>query len=397
MRLLAVDQVTPGMRLGKSLFDMDGRLLLSAGTTLSWASVNRLTLRGYSSVYIADSLNDVELADIISDSTRQEVMRCTDDFLRRGVINSTLAEIPKAKPEKSEESPVVQVGPRFAERMEHAADILVEEVLSAHDAIIGLVDLKSMNDVSFAHSVQVALASLVVGRVMGFDRGKLKQIGLGALLHDVGKTRVDSSIWSKPGRLSPDEMQQAQSHALAGFEILSQSNTGLLESHVAFQHHERWDGSGYPRGLSGFGISTYSRICAVCDSFDAMISDRPYKQALHPFEALEVLRKTAGTLYDTEVVKSLCSVVAPYPIATNVLLSTDEIAVVKRLIAPDLSRPVVLVTKDTNDQFYPSPRELDLSKDDSVSIKGHYAWTAPPTQSSGDRKGTYHGARRPAV
>jgi HD-GYP domain-containing protein (c-di-GMP phosphodiesterase class II) len=405
MHLLPVDQITVGMRLGKSLFAMDGRLLLSAGTTLNRASVQRLTLRGYATVYIADSLNDVELPDIISDSTRQEVMRCTDDFLRRGVINSTLALTAKAVPapeqpvatgQAANQAPVPPVGAHFAQRMERAADILVDEVLSAPQAIIGLVDLKSMNDVSFAHSVQVALASLVVGRVMGLDRGKLRQIGLGTLLHDVGKTRVDNKIWSKPGRLSPDEMKEVEYHTVAGYEILTQANTGLLESHVAFQHHERWNGSGYPRGLSGRSISTYSRICGVCDTFDAMISDRPYKKALHPFEALQVLNNNASILFDPDVVKALCSVVAPYPIATSVRLSTGDLAVVKRLVAPDLSRPVVLVTKDADDKPYIPPHELDLSQEKEITIKEHYAWLAPATHSAGDRKGTYRGAAHPA-
>jgi HD-GYP domain-containing protein (c-di-GMP phosphodiesterase class II) len=146
------------------------------------------------------------------------------------------------------------------------------------------------------------------------------------------------------------------------------SDGGLLPAHVAYQHHERWNGSGYPRGLKGEQILGLARLCAVCDVFDAITSDRPYKEATHPSTALAFLSEKSGMLFDPRAVEAVRAVVAPYPVATNVVLSTGETAVVKKINNVDLSRPVVVIIKDRNRRYYRVKREIDLSRDLDISV-----------------------------
>src|SRR6267378_5336065 len=153
------------------------------------------------------------------------------------------------------------------------------------------------------HSERVARFSELLGRELGLNRTQMKSLEYGALLHDIGKIGVPDAILRKPGPLTTEEWARMREHPLLGLRILS--GVGFLESAalVVVQHHERWDGRGYPYGLSGTAIDRNARIFAVADAFDAMISDRVYR-AGRPFaEASEELRRGAGQQFDPEVIE----------------------------------------------------------------------------------------------
>ncbi|MGE5485831.1 MAG: HD-GYP domain-containing protein [Ignavibacteriales bacterium] len=375
MRLVPVVQASPGMRLGRSVFNVDGRLILAAGITLRQRYIDQLLEQGYNAVYIADDVVQVEIPEVVGAETRQQVVKCVVEFAEKAVIgalsrNGNSGQMPRA---------YHRVGrgerPNLVAKMTRASQMLVEEILSKKEVVIGLLDIKSLNDYTFAHCVQVAVLSIVVARAMRYPRAEIVEMGVGALLHDVGKVEVSEYIWKRKGELSTDEMQIVQLHPERGFDFLRQAKVDLLSAHVALQHHERWDGSGYPRGLKGEQIHKYARLCAVCDVYDAMTSDRPHRNALHPSEALAFLTENAGSLYDPRAVQALTSVVAPYPVASNVLLSTGEIAVVKKLNLGALDRPVVVVTKDPRGRFYDTRLELDLSTTaNGVEIVDYALW-----------------------
>lgn len=365
MRILATGSVIPGMRLGREVLDTDGRVVLAAGIRLHSSYLRRLEQLGHASIYVFDEDDDAVLPELITEQTRRDVTGCIANFVSTGSIGKLTAGL-QATPDAIRDS--------LARRVQKAADILINDVLSEPGAVIGLIELKSIHDYSFAHSVQVALTSIVIARDLGLDGQQLRELAIGALLHDSGKIVVPESIWTKPGRLTPAEFDHVKVHPRAGFDMVRRSRLGLRSAHIAFQHHERWDGTGYPRGLKGQGISLPARVCAVSDVFDAMTSDRPYKTAWHPSDALRTMTAEAGVLFDPMVVRSLCSVIAPYPVATSVRLTTGETAVVKRLNYRMIDRPVVTVIKDRDHRFHSQFRDIDLSRCDDVKITGPVGW-----------------------
>jgi len=378
MRILPTQLVKPGMRLGRSIFDPNGRLVIAAGITLHQRLLDLLIRQGYTAVYIADSFGDVDLPELVSLETRQEVTRCITDLMREEAMAAQRLALQAPFAEARKPGIVMMAKHRheMTLRIARAAELLVNEVMSKPEVLIGLVDIKSLHDYSFAHSVQVALNCLVVGKMLGLKPNELKELGAGALLHDIGKTAVPAQIWGKEGDLTPEEFARVQTHPEAGFEILRKTDLGLLAAHVAYQHHERWDGSGYPRGLKEREVLKYARICAVCDVFDAMTSDRPYKKATHPFNGLAFVIENSGILFDPEVVQAFSKVVAPFPVATGVKLSTGETAIVKKLNPRALDRPVVVAVKTADGRSYSTPRTINLLTETDVRIVSYLDWYA---------------------
>ena len=375
MRLVPTVQACPGMRLGRSVFNVEGRLILAAGVTLRARYIDQLLEQGYNTIYIADDVFQVELPEVVTIETRQQAVKCVVEFAEKAVIGA----ISKNGTSDHSLRSYHRIGrgerPNFAAKITRASQMLVEQILSKKEVIIGLLDIKSLNDYTFAHSVQVAILSMVAAKALRYPKPELVEMGVGALLHDVGKVEVSEYIWKREGGLTSDEVQIVQLHPERGFDFLRQAKVDLLSAHVALQHHERWDGTGYPRGLKGEQIHKYARLCAVCDVYDAMTSDRPHRVALHPSEALVFLTENAGKLYDPKVVNALTSVVAPYPVASNVLLSTGETAVVKRLNLHALDQPVVVVTKNPRGEYYQVYHELDLSNSaNDVVIVDYAMW-----------------------
>ncbi len=384
MRIVPIYQAKPGMRLGRSVHDQDGRLLVAAGVTLSDRLLRLLEQQGYTALYIADRFGDVELPELVSLSTRHEVIRSISEFVEIEALHARRLSLSMAsghpKPEPGR-NVLSKARYEVSQNMIRAAELLVNEVMSRREVLIGMVDIKSLHDFSFGHSVQVALSALVVGRLLGYDRTELRHLGTGVLLHDIGKTAIPSSLWTKPDDLTMEEFAKMRDHPQAGFEILRQTALGLMPAHTAYQHHERWDGSGYPRGIAGEKIIAHARVAAVCDVFDAMTSDRPYKRSLHPMEALSFIVANSGILFDPKVVEAFSSIVAPFPVATGVILSTNETAIVKQLNPEALDRPLVVVTKDPQGHFYSNPRTIDLELHPEIRIVSYAEWySAPDTE-----------------
>jgi len=381
LRIVPIYRVKPGMRLGRSVQDQDGRLIITAGITLNERLLTLLERQGYTALYIADKIGDVELPELVSLQTKQEVIRSIAQFIEIEALHArrlSLSLAPGHLRPLSGRNMISKARYDVSLNMLKAAEMLVREIISRKEVLIGMVDIKSLHDYSFGHSVQVALNALVVGRILGYDRRELRVLGAGALLHDIGKTVISPSVWMKPGDLTHEEFARVRDHPEAGFEILRRTSLGLMPAHTAYQHHERWDGSGYPRGLASDKIIGLARVTAVCDVFDAMTSDRPYKKAQHPMEALSFIVSNSGILFDPRVVEAFSRVAAPFPVATGVILSTDETAVVKRLNPRALDRPVVAVTKDPHGNYYAHPRTIDLEQHPEIRIASYAEWYTAP-------------------
>lgn len=237
-----------------------------------------------------------------------------------------------------------------------------DSILRNPDALTSLTRLKNFDEYTFYHSVNTSILAMSLGRHLEFDRTTLHQIGVGSLLHDIGKTKIPVEILNKPGRFKPDEMEIMKQHVLRGVEILS-TTTGLGDSYLrpALEHHERVDGTGYPHRRVRRELSQFGMMAAVVDIYDAMTSDRCYHKGQAAHEALQFLYRLSleGHL-DAVLVQQFIYVVGLYPVGSVVELNTGETGIVKEVHHHAPLAPVVLLVKSAGNTVLSHPKELDL-------------------------------------
>ena len=313
MRLVSISNVEPGMVVGKDIYDEYGRTLIGHGCALTTEYIEKLDARGFSGVYVDDDLSkDIFIEEAISERMRQEGMKC----VQNGDIEGCM---------------------RVAQR-------IVEELLNKSEISFDMVDLRSYDNYTYAHSVNVAVLSGAIGLGLRLDAEQHYFLVLAALLHDLGKMMIPEQMLNKPGRLSKEEFEIMKTHAELSYNLLSQrwDISGYVKTAVLF-HHENYDGTGYPQGLVGDEIPLLARILHVADVYDALISKRPYKNPYSPNEAAEYLMGASGVLFDPKIVETLLKFVPLYQKGQEVILSDGRTGVVCENNGYNNLRPVVML------------------------------------------------------
>jgi HD-GYP domain-containing protein (c-di-GMP phosphodiesterase class II) len=256
-----------------------------------------------------------------------------------------------------------------ASQAKKIANTLVDELCRNHGTLVNFVDMRTRTDYLFNHSVSVCILATMTGISLGFDELRLRDLGVGALLHDVGKLMVPQEIVGKTDRLTLGELEEIRKHAQYGFDILRKNpEVSLMSAHCAYQHHERFDGSGYPRQLTDNGIHQFAHIVALADVYDALTSDVTYRKAVPVYEALAIITKAAGTYFDPELVEHFVGNIAPYPIGSVVRLNNNHVGVVVDISHEAKTKPVVRVIADEHKRRMNKIVEIDLSKNNRLYI-----------------------------
>jgi putative nucleotidyltransferase with HDIG domain len=223
-------------------------------------------------------------------------------------------------------------------------DGLAQAVAHNRTALLALTTLKNYDNYTFTHMVNVSVLTMGQARGLGIDGPLLREFGLAALMHDIGKVRTPIEILNKPDRLDDAEFAIMKRHVLDGAEILRQTpDVPTLAPVVAFEHHLRIDGSGYPTGVTRASLNVGTMLCSIADVYDAMRSQRNYQQAFPTDRILEVLKRNDGKHFDQHLVRRFVQLIGIYPVGTIVRLDTGEVGVVQRVYAPDPYRPHVRV------------------------------------------------------
>jgi len=224
------------------------------------------------------------------------------------------------------------------------------------------------DEYTFYHSVNTTILALLLGMGKGYNQSRLLELGMGVLMHDIGKTSVNVEILNKEGKLTEEEFEEIKKHTTYGYDLIRKNRDFSVNSaHVAFQHHERWTGGGYPRGLCGREIHELGRIAAVADVYDALVSKRAYRDALEPYQAYEYVLFQSGYLFDPEIVKIFSRHVSLYPVGTGVELSNGMRGNVIRQNKGIPDRPVVR-TIYRGDEPLLIPVDFDLTKSLNILI-----------------------------
>lgn len=317
------------MQLAYNLYDSFGRTLLGGSCELTDIYIERLYEYGFDGVYITDALSeDIEIESVISPQLRSEGMACIRECDIDGCQD-------------------------IARRM-------VTEITSKATLSLDLTDLRSYDDYTYAHSVNVAVVSCIIGMGMDMDEKDLTLLVTAALLHDLGKLQIPPEILNKPGRLTQEEYQIMKSHATLSYELLKERWD--ISSHIKLAvlfHHENVDGSGYPQGIDGSEQTLFTRILHVADVYDALVSKRPYKEPYSPHEATEYLMGGCGIMFDRQVVEALIAYVPLYPKGTEVQLSDGRLGIIYENGELHNLRPILRLMDGTL---------LDLMEHDNLHI-----------------------------
>ncbi|MCR5143684.1 MAG: HD domain-containing protein [Lachnospiraceae bacterium] len=329
MKYISMQEAYPGMKVARGLKDSYGRVLVGVGIPLTENYIGKLKEYGYPGAYICDGItDDIEVDDAISPELR-------------------MAGVESVK--KQDVDGCMTVSKQ-----------MVVEILDKGVISLDLMDLRSYDDYTFAHSVNVAVISAIVAMAMGFNEEELEQIVLAGLLHDLGKLHMPTEILNKPGRLTPEEFDKIKEHPVISYELIKDriDIPANVKNAVLF-HHENVDGTGYPKGLQGDELTKFAKILHVADAYDALVSKRPYKDPFAPSETAEYMMACSGVLFDTDVVRTLLKYVPLYPKATNVRLSDGREGCVKENTMNHNLRPILIMTDGS---------ELDLSLRENINL-----------------------------
>jgi len=364
MRIVPINLIREGSQLAKTLYSSDGRVLLRAGMTLDAKKLVRAEQIGFKSLYINDAFSTNTIDDVIDSQTRlKSIMQVKESY--------------DAFEDYSDASGKANVNPwklsemryEYLSGVKSTAGGIVEALLNRKNITISIQDVKQMEEYLYQHTVNVAVLSVLLGMDQGLPEEDLENLAIGALFHDIGYNFISKSILSKPGPLTNKETEEIRTHTTEGYQHLKDDVD--INSHIrmiVLQHHEWMNGSGYPHGLTSTNIHPLSKIVAIADVYDALTSDRPYRQALPPNEAIEFLLGHANQQLDEELVKRFIKLIIPYPVGTLVKLSNGEIGVVDRLYENFPLRPVVKVIKQLPATV--EMIEFDLMKEQNVVIEG---------------------------
>ncbi len=348
MRRIYVEHLKTDMIVARTIYSSDGQLLLRSGMNITEPIIKRLIDLKVSSIYIkSHKEEETEWAEAISEEFRQATILLVKDSFTRIEHDRRL----------------------YSTLIKEVVSNIISDLLENNNVVTGLSNIRYYDNYTFAHSVNVCILALLIGITLDFDEDKLLELGVGSLLHDIGKTIVSKDILNKPDDLDNDEFEEIKYHTEYGFEILkSYRNISLESAYIALQHHERWDGHGYPQRLSKEEIHLYSRITAVADVYDALLADRPYRPSYTIHQAITIIKRMSDVYLDEKCVDALVSNIAIYPLGSVVQLNTGDIGTVVDVNINQPDRPIIRLLYDRFFRTINKNDEIDLSKYSTILI-----------------------------
>ena len=345
MRLCRVEGIRPGMHLAEHIYLDDGRLLAAAGTALTQDGINVIAKQGFTTLVIhEDDPEDIEVPEVISGDLRRDLsvrLRQTYDVVRRRLtsqVDKPPTQILKAIHGSTLQRDFASIN--LYHWLEPLAETMLVELASV-SLIDGLSMWRRADPFQIDHSINVAAASIALAFQIPVSGQRRTELGLGALLHDIGMVFVSSQTAAKEGSLTVAEMSRTLAHPRLGYALLqiSSSSVWFISNHVALQHHERQDGQGYPRGLFGTNriarseqemfdperIVQIAEIAAIAETFEALSTDRPYRRALAAEEVRAKLRSMSGHHLNAELVEVFLRILPAYHTGSIVTLRAGEL------------------------------------------------------------------------
>lgn len=330
MRYITINLVEDGMKVAKTIFNEKGVALINANAELTRPVIKRLELLGYKGLLIDDEIS--------------EGIEYEENFVSQELKFSISKKLQSALEIHSRNENHIY------DEIDDLKEIItgiIEEMFSSSNLHLNLLELKMFDNYTYFHSVNVAIISLAIAYHLKLNKNEMLVVGISALLHDIGKVFVGVDILNKPGILNDEEFEIMKTHSKKGYEILSRGTNISSKTTVSvLSHHEHYDGTGYPNGLSGDKIILYGRIICIADVYDALTSDRPYRKGYSVLEGVEFIMANCGKIFDPELVKIFAAKVYPYPVGSSVNLSNGEIGLIIKNSDEFCLRPTIKIISD---------------------------------------------------
>lgn len=335
MRYLPVNQLKEGMLLGQELQDINGQMLLKRHTKLTKENISYISFLEVEGIYIDDDISkDVEIKEVIEPEVKRASLQ---------LVSKMFGDLTGDAPGKKDEI------------LENVSRV-VDNVLSNRDVVYNMMEVRTYDNYTYFHSVNVGILTGVIGVKLGLSEEQLRNAVTAGFLHDIGKVFIDESILNAPRRLTEEERVRMMDHPREGYEFLMEHYDLPHEVLMGiYEHHEWYDGGGYPCRKTGKETGIISRIIKAADVYDAMTSKRAYHDPYLPSEVMEYIMGRSGMEFDPEVVKTMVWELCVYPVGCEVELSNGEYALVVENHKGYSLRPTVKLIQ--------SGRIIDLTSD----------------------------------
>jgi HD-GYP domain-containing protein (c-di-GMP phosphodiesterase class II) len=288
MEKVRIEDLQVGMIVGKTIFAPNGAILIKEKAVLTQSILSKLKELGLPAAYVITSADGTRPDDLVSEATRIDLVRSLsklDSEVRAGKDLNIISS-------------------------KQSLYTLIDEIISNPKSLLGMTDIRLHGDYIYGHSVNVCTISVKIGIHLGYNQLKLAELGVGALFHDIGMTKIPLRILDKTSNLTNDEVKLIQTHPEIGFGMLKDNPAiSMVSAHVAYQHHERYDGSGYPRGIAGDAIHEFAKITAVADVYDSMTTEKIYRPAKSVSETVAYIQSKRGIEFDPEIVDILKQII----------------------------------------------------------------------------------------
>lgn len=356
MRPVSINKVGEGSILGKSIYSSDGRLLLGKGVGLDSKIINILKKHQILYVYIDDEISEgIEIEGVVDDAVKIEAITSIRRIFMRAMYKC------RGK-EKIEWIPL-----KAQLEVEEIIESLINNLKEKENLIYSMIQLLGTDAYIYEHSVNVAILSIITAKAIGLSKEEIRDIAMGALLHDIGMAKIDSDILFKFNKLSNREKEIMKKHTEYGYDMVRDDlSISYITKQIIYSHHELLDGSGYPRGLSGQEILETTMITTICNMFDIMTNDRGNNTKIPIYKALEVLSSMAIKKIDLRIFSKFAENIAVYPIGTGVLLEDGRKGIVVDVHRSCPTRPIIRIFESDD---FKNCYELDLMKKLNVFIK----------------------------
>ncbi|WZL82263.1 HD domain-containing phosphohydrolase [Vallitaleaceae bacterium 9-2] len=369
MRLVPIGSIKEGSLLAKSIYDEEGRVLLNHGIELTESLIDKLKVNQVYAVHIADDYSVGEIKDVIRPELRHLAVKEIKTVFEaiRKEVERTIQTL------KSEQAQMnrrlrLMVDQKYFQSIEQIINEMMGDIIHNKDVMVGLVDIKNMQSFVYQHSIQVTVLSILIGISMKMDEKMLKDLAIGAMMHDIGLAFIDKELIHYRTDFSEEQKESYRRHCKLGNDFLKENTMLSVGSRMGvLEHHECNDGSGYPLGIREEQIHINARIIHVANVYDKMTSGHLGK-VVPPNEAIEYIMGNAGNgrIFDFEIANLFVRRIVPFPMGTLVLLSNSQKAVVTGYNADNPLRPIVKIIE--KGKRVEDLQQLNLINADTLNI-----------------------------
>ena len=372
MKSISIEELQPGMFVVSVLEQTGSVQVKTQGWVKTQTSINKLASAGILRVEVdPDKMLDLSIdkhgitasdSDIQPDP-EQEKNPWHKSTAMSAELSQAVKLVEEAKALQAKAFADLKAGnPIDVDVFKEVATNFIDSIFRNQDALSCMAMIKQKDAYLPEHSINVATLITIFAKHLRLDREIIEELATGALLHDIGKIKVDDAVLNKPGKLSDAEFEQMKQHAQFSYDIVTEAGLSEISCEVAGFHHERLDGSGYPNGLSNYEISQFVRMASIVDVFDALTAERVYKKALTPIQAFKILRENSPQHYDEKLLNEFINCIGLYPVGSLVKLKSQRIGMVVSSNPEQPLRPIVKVFYSAKSMYHIAVEDIDLAE-----------------------------------